>query len=806
MARSGWESSEWSALSSVVDELGSADDPRPPADVIAASLLEGARLVVVGDDPVVTDGLVQQLRAHGAFVGVTDGRGRGLSRLGFLDAQAVLLDPSRAAEDRVARALEAEVRLRGAAVIPFSWDEVWPGGEPQLMPLATTIAREIQLDRELRWMAQARSSFPVPFARLGPTRTLQALAGACGAVLRLVVADDDIRATVEIGGDLIVSATWYQGQSAAPRYVGTRALGAFLGLRSGRAHVERHELARVMTIMAPVSLALLGADRERHATTSDLRALAPREGETVDRVALSAMLASQEDEADAPPARPAVAPPSAEDASWEDVTTKQGLTPLPPEAFPEDPPTEDLLPTGRRGLEGALSGALGLAPTAPSSASLPSIGVPVSFDDEPAAPKERGREAEATAGDVSANEASTGNAAVGDASASEAAVGEASTGRASAGEASAGRASAGEAVIGGAAVGDAGSEPDASAERAATVVESAATARALSPVDELLEGSSRGAPSVAMKATVEAPWAKAAQVSLPLPPRPLEPKRAKPAWMKELGDAPTSPLAPRVLVAAAGYRPPVAVKVDEPPRVAPPATRAPAPRGWMPLALAAVATAALGWLLATALDVDGADEGATVASLAPRVSSAPEELRAEQGEASVRVGQDAPSRALTASARAEARAPGATALEATAPEARAPQTADDVTSPRAANAREPAEAATPGTFLARAPDRFFPSDLSGAGDDRELSDRLFRSAREVWGAERRQLLWEAAHAHRRNPHVAAELAHLAFEDGDLELAEAWAREAVSIRRRRDEYRVLLGRILRERGTSSPRAE
>lgn len=98
------------------------------------------------------------------------------------------------------------------------------------------------------------------------------------------------------------------------------------------------------------------------------------------------------------------------------------------------------------------------------------------------------------------------------------------------------------------------------------------------------------------------------------------------------------------------------------------------------------------------------------------------------------------------------------------------------------------------------PERFTPGDIwSSPSRDRERSDALLAEALATEGPERRELLFEAALAHPGNPHVAFHLAREAQAQGDLELAELWARHAIRLRRRRDEYRTLLAEIQRAAG-------
>lgn len=113
---------------------------------------------------------------------------------------------------------------------------------------------------------------------------------------------------------------------------------------------------------------------------------------------------------------------------------------------------------------------------------------------------------------------------------------------------------------------------------------------------------------------------------------------------------------------------------------------------------------------------------------------------------------------------------------------------------------EPSDARPVPAASVGVPERFTPGDVwSSPSRDRERSDALLAEALATEGPERRELLFEAALAHPGNPHVAFHLAREAQTQGDLELAELWARHAIRLRRRRDEYRTLLAEIQRAAG-------
>ena len=97
---------------------------------------------------------------------------------------------------------------------------------------------------------------------------------------------------------------------------------------------------------------------------------------------------------------------------------------------------------------------------------------------------------------------------------------------------------------------------------------------------------------------------------------------------------------------------------------------------------------------------------------------------------------------------------------------------------------------------------FLPADREN-GHDRERSEELREAAGEQTGDARLRYLAAAAHADRGNPHAVAAIAEHYSEAGEHPLAEAWAREAVRLRRRRAPYRVLLGDVLAAAGKRGP---
>ena len=91
---------------------------------------------------------------------------------------------------------------------------------------------------------------------------------------------------------------------------------------------------------------------------------------------------------------------------------------------------------------------------------------------------------------------------------------------------------------------------------------------------------------------------------------------------------------------------------------------------------------------------------------------------------------------------------------------------------------------------------------AGGGRDREASDVLVARASPLIRtnpADAQRLLEEAVLRDERNPHAAAGLAETHLASGNLREALHWAEQAISLRRRRAEYRLLLGDVLRADG-------
>ncbi|MEM1418838.1 MAG: hypothetical protein AAGH15_28340, partial [Myxococcota bacterium] len=258
-----------------------------PLDPEAARGFAGSRLLLCAPNPTVGDALATAFRSLGAAIGLTDARGTGLERLGWLDPHAVLIDAADAGAPALRERLDAHPRLGWARTIRVPWATLWPRfqGRPDLMPLVPAVAQATAPDRSLRARALddvVRASI----APLGPARVLRALAGSSEQVLELFVERAHARALVELCGELVVGARY---RAEGRTETGSRGLAAFLLLREGVVEGGHRELARAITVMAPVDVAL---DEASEVLPEVRRALEALPGE---RAALAHPLAPEED-------------------------------------------------------------------------------------------------------------------------------------------------------------------------------------------------------------------------------------------------------------------------------------------------------------------------------------------------------------------------------------------------------------------------------------------------------------------------------------------------------------------------------
>ncbi len=239
----------------------------PPSALVpsAERLFRDARILLIADDPVLSDGLTQELRAHGCAVGITNLDGRGLDRLDFLDPHVILLDAPGKDEPRVLSRIQSHVRFKWAAVpAEFRWSIIWPPfvDRPDMVALGKIVEPFTALDRTVRTQAEKGTAFTVPLERVGIARSLRAMAGATPDILQLEFKDETQAGRIEISGDLVVGASLWAKADQEARIEGIEALGAALRLKNARGQVRRRTFAQVMNVMAPIGEALNAAQLE----------------------------------------------------------------------------------------------------------------------------------------------------------------------------------------------------------------------------------------------------------------------------------------------------------------------------------------------------------------------------------------------------------------------------------------------------------------------------------------------------------------------------------------------------------------
>lgn len=249
----------------MLDSTNAMDDQAPPGRAVGAdrqanaSVLEGARIVVVVGDRKPTAGVIADLRSHGAVVAIADVRGRGLEAARDLDPEVVLVDPRAlvGVGAELARRLADDPRLRWASIARVQYAQVWPGGVADLEALITPL---VQHDRLLREHAHAGRSFQCEVQRLGPNRALRALERVQGPV-RVSATCAGAVAEVIVAGEVLVSAGWWETGPASVRMSGPEALAAFLTIRGGRLSMAPLTFMPHVDVLAPVCEALHDASR-----------------------------------------------------------------------------------------------------------------------------------------------------------------------------------------------------------------------------------------------------------------------------------------------------------------------------------------------------------------------------------------------------------------------------------------------------------------------------------------------------------------------------------------------------------------
>jgi hypothetical protein len=229
--------------------------PGSPLETSIRAVLHGSRWLVVEGEPNATHAIVVALESMGCVVRCLDAEGRKVPQLGPFDAQIVLSD---SAQD--ARLLGERLRMhpgvRWASVLRFAWSSLWMPGEttPTVALLATRAHGLLEPDRALAELVRVGPAWFTPSVEtLGPVRTLRALCGQ-GDVLRVHFAAADRQARVEVGGGLILNATFQDSDGRV--IAGEEAFASVLELAHAEVTVERRERPEVLSLVAPVEEAL----------------------------------------------------------------------------------------------------------------------------------------------------------------------------------------------------------------------------------------------------------------------------------------------------------------------------------------------------------------------------------------------------------------------------------------------------------------------------------------------------------------------------------------------------------------------
>jgi hypothetical protein len=229
--------------------------PGSPLEASIRAVLHGSRWLVVEGEPGATEAIVAALESMGCVVRCLDAEGRKGPLLGPFDAQIVLSDSAQEAR-LLGERLRTHPGLRWASVLRFAWSSLWLPGEttPTVALLATRAHALLEPDRALGQLVRtAPASFTPSVETLGPVRTLRALC-AHGDVLRVHFAAADRQARVEVGGGLVLNATFQDRDGRV--IAGEEAFAAVLELVHAEVTVERRERPEVLSLVAPVEEAL----------------------------------------------------------------------------------------------------------------------------------------------------------------------------------------------------------------------------------------------------------------------------------------------------------------------------------------------------------------------------------------------------------------------------------------------------------------------------------------------------------------------------------------------------------------------
>ncbi len=217
------------------------------------AVLDGLRVLLMGDDPGRAEVLARVMRDHGALVGVTEVNTRGLDHASGLDPTVIVLDAQALDGDGfdAVRAFRLDVRLRWAGLLLARWDELWPEGasSPDLGELAGRLQPLVAPDLELARRATVEEAFDTRLELTGPSRLLRALGGVEGT-RHLTVRSPKATIAVDLTDGLVVGAT--AREISGRTSTGLEALGVLLGTSNARVNVERRQHPAAATMVSPV--------------------------------------------------------------------------------------------------------------------------------------------------------------------------------------------------------------------------------------------------------------------------------------------------------------------------------------------------------------------------------------------------------------------------------------------------------------------------------------------------------------------------------------------------------------------------
>ncbi len=297
-----WEFDERSG--GTLDVLDAVGESRFDGPSIA-----GVRVILADDDAARADAVAQELRARGASVVVTDLHPSDvhLARLRPHDPAVLVLGTTAlyGAGYALVQRMRADTRLRWAALLAVSWEELWADGE--LAPLTAKLIQKLAdlsaPERRLAELLAAGTAFEFALDALGPARLLRQLAGT-SRPLRATVVNPRYRLRLHLAEGLLAGA---EGEATGAALQGVGAVASLLGLANGQITVEPVEHVGSANIMSPVDVTLAQAEREPVLVAPSV--LAPQEP-VVEAPAVSVPRAASVPEFSLVPAN--VSPPSFE--------------------------------------------------------------------------------------------------------------------------------------------------------------------------------------------------------------------------------------------------------------------------------------------------------------------------------------------------------------------------------------------------------------------------------------------------------------------------------------------------------------